>query len=508
MSKCLNDADLADDMGRLAEYPLEWAMYSFPWDAEPAIQVVELSEKYQKRFNCKYGLDDWACEFLDSLGEQIRARNFNGAVPVEPIREATCSGHGIGKSQISAILILFILSTRPHSKGIVTANTSAQLRTKTWAEVGKWLKYCITGHWFEFNNSNGNMNIFHKQHKDTWRADGQTCREENSEAFAGLHAATSSPFYLVDEASAVPMKIFEVMEGGLTDGEPMMFLFGNGTRNSGGFFNAFNKLRHRYNCRKVDSRSVKITNKSLINQWIQDYGEDSDFFRVRVMGEFPRASSMQFISNYLINILELQEYEYRHSAIVIGVDVARFGDDQSVIVVRKGQQMLSIKKFRGIDTMALSSQVALVANEIHPDMIFVDEGGIGGGVVDRLRQLGFKRLIGVQFGSSATDNVSYFNKRSEMWGLMREWMRSGGRVLEDDELKTDLTSIEYGFSAKDQIQLEKKKDMKRRGLASPDCADALAITFAEPVMPHTEQQVRDRYVEQYQEESYDPIAYS
>ncbi|EBI0451191.1 terminase, partial [Salmonella enterica subsp. enterica serovar Cerro] len=189
---------------------------------------------------------------------------------VEAYRCATSSGHGIGKSALTAWVILYIMSTRPFCKGVVTANTSEQLRTKTWGELGKWKKRCITGHWFEYNNGKGNMNIYHVDHMESWRCDGQTCREENSESFAGLHAANSSPFYIFDEASAVPDKIWEVAEGGLTDGEPFWFAFGNPTRNTGRFRECFRKFKHRWRRKQIDSRLAKMTNKELIEEWRND----------------------------------------------------------------------------------------------------------------------------------------------------------------------------------------------------------------------------------------------
>ncbi|HDK5141196.1 TPA: terminase, partial [Salmonella enterica] len=254
------EAMLADDMGRFFYDPLGFVMYAFEWGAG------ELDG-----FD---GPDEWQKEFLTDWGEAIRTNNFDGVKPVEAYRCATSSGHGIGKSALTAWVILYIMSTRPFCKGVVTANTSEQLRTKTWGELGKWKKRCITGHWFEYNNGKGNMNIYHVDHMESWRCDGQTCREENSESFAGLHAANSSPFYIFDEASAVPDKIWEVAEGGLTDGEPFWFAFGNPTRNTGRFRECFRKFKHRWRRKQIDSRLAKMTNKELIEEWRNDYGED------------------------------------------------------------------------------------------------------------------------------------------------------------------------------------------------------------------------------------------
>lgn len=479
---------IAKDMAKFYADPLSFVMYAFPWDTDRSLQIVKLQEPWASKYRCVYGPDEWACKFLDSLGADVKARNFDGVTAVEPIQYAVSSGHGIGKSAMAAWLVLWIMSTRPYSKGVVTANTGEQLASKTWAGVSAWLSKCVMKHWFTITTGKGAMRLVHVDHPDSWRVDAQTCREENSESFAGLHAASSTPWYLFDEASAIPQKIWEVAEGGKTDGEPMHFCFGNPTRNSGAFFECFGKNRHRWNTRQIDSRSVAITNKALFNQWVADYGEDSDFVKVRVRGVFPNASSMQFISRELVDLAmnrEPTDTPRLGQNCAVGVDVARFGDDQSVIRTRVGRdaKRFETKRYRELDTMQLSSRVAehitmLKLAGLNPT-VFIDGGGVGGGVVDRLRQLGYD-VVEVQFGGKADDPRKYLNKRAEMWGKLKEWLDIGS-IEKSETLATDLTSVEYMYTNADQIQLEKKEHMKGRGLASPDDADALALTFAFPV---------------------------
>lgn len=482
---------LAEDMARFYDDPLGFVLYAFPWDTDPALQVVRLPASYRMQYDCEFGPDLWACEMLESIGSDVRARGFDGVHAVEPIQYAVSSGHGIGKSAMSAWLTLWIMSTRPHSKGVVTANTGEQLASKTWAGVAAWKARCITGHWFDITTGKGAMRMVHNQHPDTWRVDAQTCREENSESFAGLHAASSTPWYLFDEASAIPAKIWEVAEGGKTDGEPMHFVFGNPTRNTGAFAECFGKQRHRWNTRQIDSRTVQITNKVLLAKWVEDYGEDSDFVKVRVRGVFPNASSQQFIARGLVDEAAKRQAEATQwvgRTACVGVDVARFGDDQSVIRTRVGRDARSIspKRFRGIDTMQLAARVAEHINYLRglglQVVVFVDGGGVGGGVVDRLRQLEYD-VIEVSFGGAPREPRKYLNRRAEMWGSMRDWL-AVGCVERDENLATDLTAVEYWYTVKDQIQLEAKDDMKARGLASPDDGDALALTFADPVPEH------------------------
>lgn len=176
---------------------------------------------------------------------------------------------------------------------------------------------------------------------------------------------------------------------------------------------------------------------------------------------------------------------YKHAPKVLGVDVARFGDDKSVLVCRQGLVAYGIRKYRDLDTMRLADIVIQVQKQEGIDAVFVDVVGLGAGVVDRLRQLGH-RVIDVNAGSTAGDEAQFYNKRAEMWVLMRDWLKDGGAIPDDLELKADLVSARYSYDLRNRIVLEKKADMKKRGLASPDCADALALTFAQPVHVMTE----------------------
>ncbi len=414
-------------------------------------------------------------------------------VQITPVQIAVASGHGIGKSALVAWLLLWALSTHEETRGVVTANTDSQLRTKTWAELAKWHRLCLCHDWFTLSATA----IYAAQpgHEKTWRIDMVPWSERNTEAFAGLHNQGKRLIVVFDEASAIPDVIWETTEGALTDQgtEILWCAFGNPTRNSGRFRECFGRWRHRWRHRQIDSRHVVLTNKTQIARWIADYGEDSDFVRVRVKGQFPRAGSMQFIGSDLIQAaLKAETRAFAHDALVIGVDVARFGDDQSVIYPRRGRDARTLApiRLRNVDTMTLAGRVAEEARRLRADAIFVDEGGVGAGVVDRLRQL-HVNVIGVQFGAKAdglslTDEIErYANKRAEIYGNLRQALKSGLALPDDPELIADLTAIEYGFNARDEIQLERKEEMKKRGLASPDIADALALTYAYPAMAGT-----------------------
>jgi len=365
--------------------------------------------------------------------------------------------------------------------------TAHQLRTKTWGELGKWKSRCIVGHWFEYNNGRGSMSIYHKSWPESWRADAQTCREENSEAFAGLHAANSTPFYIFDEASAVPDKIWEVAEGGLTDGEPMFFVFGNPTRNNGKFHECFTRQSHRWVTRQIDSRTAKMTNKKLIEEWRQDWGEDSDFFRVRVLGRFPRAGDTQFIpTDTVFQAMKRSPGRFLpDDPLICGIDVARGGDDNCYIVFRRGKDAKSEKTYRipgekSRDSMQVISKITMILDRHKPDVTFLDVTGIGGPMGDRLRQLSY-HVIDVGFGHTADDESKFRNKTSEMGYRLRQWLFEGGAIIDDAQLEQELTTREYFHDDADRLVLERKKDMKKRLGVSPDWADALYLTFAENV---------------------------
>lgn len=438
--------------------PLGYVYFAFPWGKPGVLANQE-------------GPDTWQVDVLRDLG--------NGTISAtEAVQLAVTSGHGIGKSCLVAWIILWFISTRPHPQIVVTANTKTQLETKTWRELAKWHKLAINGAWFKWSA----QRFYLIEHPETWFAACIPWSKERSEAFAGTHE--EHVLVVFDEASMVDDVIWEVTEGAMTQSGAFWVAFGNPTRNSGRFHGCFNRWKHRWITRQIDSRTAKMANKKQIDKWAEDYGDDSDFFRVRVKGQFPRVGSMQFIPTDIVVAARgkhLMLDQYGHAPRIIAVDVARYGDDQSVICKRQGLFCHPFRKFRGLDTMTLAGKVADEIKEFQPDAVFVDETGIGAGVIDRLRQLGHE-IIGVNFGGEAADKELYHRKGDEMWGRTRDWLKSGAAIPDDQELEDELTAREYGYSAKNAYQLEKKSDMKERGLSSPDVADALVLTFAEHVM--------------------------
>lgn len=469
------DVDIADWVATTYHDPLKFVLGAYPW-AEPGFL-----QHHQ-------GPDSWQTEFLIWLGEQVTARAFDGHTTVQPVRRAVSSGHGIGKSVLVAWIIDWIMSTRPHAQGTVTANTITQLQTKTWAALTRWTKLCLTGHWFEINADR----MYYKGFKESWFCAPQSSKEENSEAFAGQHAADSTSFYIVDEASAVPKAIYEVAEGGLTDGEPMIFLFGNPTRSIGAFHEAcFGAMRNRWQPQIIDSRTSKFTNKTQIAEWISDYGEDSDFVRVRVRGLPPSASDLQYIDSARVYAAQKRRVApLSDEPLVCGLDVARGGGDDCVFRFRRGPDAQSIPPVRIPGEQARDSmRLVTVADDLlNKDfggqriaLLFIDGTGIGGPIFDRLKQLGHRNLMDVQFGWKSPD-PKFANMRAFMWGQLREWL-TRGCIDSSARLESDLTGPGYSHNKQDQIVLEPKEHMKARGVDSPDDGDALALTFAASVRP-------------------------
>lgn len=474
---------LIDDMVGFVDDPLGFVMYAYPWDTDPSIQVVKLSEPWASMYGLEYGPDDWACEFLEELSQKIKENNFNGFNPVDPIREAVASGHGIGKSAITAWLVDFIMSTRPFSQGTVTANTSSQLETKTWAQIAKWTKRCITEHWFTVNTGRGSMKMYHKDNPEDWFCTAQTCREENSEAFAGQHAANATSFYINDEASAIPDAIWDVQEGGLTDGEPMQFAFGNPTRNSGKFYDCFHKRKHRWGNRQIDSRDVKITNKKHLNELIDDYGIDSDIVKIRVRGMFPSMSAKQFISTEDADAgfgRSIHPSQYEFAPKILTLDNAWEGDDDVVFGLRQGLAFQILRVIPKNDNdIHIANMLAQFEDEHDADGVFID-GGYGTGVLSAGKVMHRHHWRLVWFAEASPDD-GCLNMRAYMFKCVRDWLKDGGCYPADNGMHDEMISPETVPRLDGKIQIESKKELKKRLGWSTGKLDALGLSFSYPV---------------------------
>jgi hypothetical protein len=483
---------LIEDLASFTNDPLGFAIWAFPW-GEPGSPLEHRS------------LEQWQIDLLTQLGRGLLS-------PEEAIRIARVSGNGVGKSATVSIIILWSMTTFEDTKGVVTANTETQLKTKTWAELGKWFNMFIGRELFRLTATA----LFSRDpdRERTWRIDMVPWSEHNIVAFQGLHNEGKRLLIIFDEAAVIPDGIHEAADGCMTDANTQRIwcMFGNPNAPTGRFREAFpgGRFASRWLTDSIDSRSVSFTDKRESQNWIDDYGEDSDFVRIRVRGVFPRSGTIQFIGADLASSAAGREVSvYVFDPLCMGVDVARFGDDESVIYFRKGRDGRSIPpvRFRGVDTMTLASRVVEAYMHHRADAVFVDGGGVGGGVVDRLRQLRVP-VIEVQFGGKSDNNfgaiesgIAYANKRAEIWGSAKEWL-SVGAIPDLPDLITGLSGPEYGFNGRNEILLESKDSMRKRGVGSPDLADALALTFAYPVVPKLRNEMRPDALVQSE---YDPL---
>ncbi|MDR3555551.1 MAG: hypothetical protein P4L55_12415 [Syntrophobacteraceae bacterium] len=481
-------AALAAELGRYASDPHGWVLYAFPW-GEPGSELSSYP-----------GPDKWQEDILKDIGRRLSRDSREGVSEGAIIREATASGHGIGKSTLVAWLILWAVSTFEDTRGVVTANTEKQLLTKTWPELAKWFNLC----WFArgvpaarrglFEISASAIQSSDQKHQKTWRIDQVPWNERNTEAFAGLHNKGKRILLVFDEASAIPDVIWEVSEGALTDEgtEIIWCVFGNPTRNRGRFKDCFaGQHAGRWVSRQIDSRTCAITNKEQIQQWVEDYGEDSDFLKVRVRGVFPSLSARQFISVTDVDAAfgrHLRRDQYDFAPKILSVDPAWEGDDELVIGLRQGLAFTILRTIPKNDNdIDIANIIARLEDDEKADAVFID-AGYGTGIVSAGRTFG--RTWQLVWFAGASVDPGCANKRAEMWKLMRDWLKAGGAIPKDSVLYNDLIGPETVARVDGKIQIEPKDAMKKRGLRSPNRADCLAISFAYPVSARRSQPPR------------------
>lgn len=455
--------------------PLAFVLLTYPW-GEPGTPLEHFK-----------GPRKWQRDVLGTLRDHIK--DNQGKVDYDTFRKAVASGRGIGKSALVSWLVHWMLSTRIGSTTIVSANSEAQLRSVTWAEITKWLAMSLNSHWFEIAATRimpakwitELVERDLKKGTRYWAVEGRLWSEENPDAYAGVHN-WDGVMLIFDEASGIPDSIWSVSDGFFTENTPHRFhvAFSNPRRNTGYFYETFNSKRSFWRTSNIDAREVEGTDKNLYQRIIDEYGADSYQANVEVYGQFPSEGDDQFIPvNLVDDAMKRPKHKDETAPITIGVDPARFGSDATVIAVRQGRDLIDIKRLRGADTMEVVGHVIEAIEEYKPALTVVDEGGLGAGVVDRLKEQRYK-VRGVNFGNKAQKQLMYGNKRAEMWGAMRDWLKTAS-VPNDRFLKSDLIGPKTKPDSKGTLFLESKKDMKARGLASPDAADAIAVTFAFPV---------------------------
>lgn len=461
MKRANPDEELQEACVRFADDPLGYTRFMYDW-GKGILQEWE-------------GPDVWHQEVFGAIKEYLEGPE------TVPLCIAIASGHGAAKTAFVGWLIKWFMSCRPHPQVVCTANTETQLNTKTWREVAKWHKLSADRDWFDWTATS----YYLKAHPETWKANAIPWSENNTEAFAGTHE--ENVLVVFDEASKISDKIFEVTDGIFTTKKNIWVVCGNGTRNTGRFYDCFHKLKGRpWKTWTIDSRTCRAANREYLQKLVEQYGgEETDQARVRVRGLFPKTATRQLISTEAVEKCQKHEAEgFERLPKVLGVDIARFGENSSVICIRQGRKVSEMEILPKQDLMATAHHVAEVIKRERPIQTFIDGSGIGAGVVDRLRQLNFQ-VVDVNGGNSSI-NPRFLNKRAEMWYEMKEFIEGLCELPNDTKLKDELTCVEYDFTDKGRIRLDRKSDIMEQYGFSPDRADALAMTFAYPVADFSE----------------------
>jgi len=460
--------------------PEAFVLFAFPWGQKNTpLEHFRAPRAWQRR----------TLRRITGFIKDNRGRMTEGEL-IDALRRAVSSGRGVGKSALVSWLILWMLTTRIGSSVIVSANSENQLRKVTWGELTKWVTMSINAHWWEptatsLTPASWLTELVERDLKKGtryWGAEGKLWSEENPDAYAGVHNMDGM-MVIFDEASGIPDSIWSVAAGFFTENilDRYWFAFSNGRRNTGYFYEAVDgNKREFWESEKIDARTVEGTDKTIYQQIIEEYGEDSDEARVEVYGDFPKSGEDQFIGPHLVDdAMNRPLYKDSTAPVVLGVDPARGGLDSTVIAVRQGRDIVAIKRFKGDDTMTTVGHVIEAIEEYKPALTVIDEGGLGYGILDRLLEQRYK-VRGVNFGWKSKNPVMWGNKRAELWGAMRDWLKTAS-IPKDRVLKNDLVGPMKKPNSAGTIFLEGKKEMKARGLASPDAADAIAVTFAFPV---------------------------
>jgi hypothetical protein len=414
--------------------------------------------------------DDWQDKALDAYARHHRI--------------AIRAGHGVGKTAWQAWTVIHFLVTRPFPKVPCTAPTRQQLMDVLWPEIAKWL---MNAPELEPLLEWQKTRVVMRQYPERWFATARTSNKP--ENLSGFHE--ENMLFIVDEASGVDDRIFEVIDGALTTKGSKLIVCGNPTKTSGRFYDAFHSDRDMYWTMKVSCLDAKMASKDYAERMARKYGIESDVYRVRVAGEFPRGEPDTFIPLEFVEAAAARELEMKEDdPLHIGVDCARFGDDETVLQPRIGPVALPFEFYVRQDTMQTTGRILAMAKRLMAEYnksectVKIDDDGVGGGVTDRLREVVKEENLPIEVvdchnGAKAHDENHYDDWGTEAWSHLRDLLKAGDiQIPNDDDLIGQLSTRKYTVTSKGRIKLESKKDMKKRGLRSPDRADALVLAFA------------------------------
>lgn len=463
-------SDWRDAVKRWSENPFEFVLEAIfrmrPEEWHPWIPGTPRPEKPPP------GPELWQGNFLkDVAAAKIEGRR----------RFSVRAGHGPGKTTVEAWLILWFVLFFRNFKAPVTANSQDQLRDVVWAEIARWHRELppFLRDIIEVNAER----VFVKANPEASFAVSRTARPEKPEALQGFHAETLA--FFIEEASGIADVIFETAGGALSSEDSWVFMFANPTRTSGYFHRSHHANRENWRCYHVPSTHSSRVSPRYSEEVASEYGLDSNVYRIRVLGDFPLSEDDAVIPLGLIEAAcgrEVQPTD--RSGIVWGLDVARFGDDTTALAKRRGNALLApVQEWKKLDNMQVAGIVAKMFHEtplhLRPASINIDVIGLGAGVVDRLRELGLPAR-GINVGeASPTDPQRFMRLRDELWFAARDWFDAKDCTMpRDDGLMSELVQPKYKIESSGKLKVESKDDMKKRGVKSPNKADAFCLTFA------------------------------
>lgn len=402
-------------------------------------------------------------------------KDFLQAIARKERRISVRAGHGVGKSTACSWALIWHMTTRFPQKSVVTAPTSAQLFDALYSELKAWINKLppVLRESYEVFSDR----IVLKGAPESSFISARTSSSERPEALAGVHS--EHVLLVVDEASAVPEAVFEAAAGSMSGHSASTILISNPTRNSGLFYKTHHDLASDWYRMHVSCLNIPLVSADFVSQIKATYGDESNAYRIRVLGEFALADDDTLIPAELVDGAISRDISINSSEpLVFGLDVARFGSDRTALVKRKGNVVIEVKSWGGLDTMQVVGAIVNEAKLDRPDEICVDTIGLGSGVADRLRELGMN-VRDVNVAESSAMNPNANKLRDELWLAVKEWLATKSvKLPADDQLRHELVAPRYTFTSSGKVQVESKDSMRKRGMRSPDLADALCLSFA------------------------------
>jgi hypothetical protein len=410
--------------------------------------------------------DPWQAEFLDHIANGERKISVR-------------SGHGTGKSTAASWAMVWYLTTRFPCKIVVTAPTSSQLFDALFAELKSWIRN-LPPYVSELFEVTSDRVVLRAAPSEAFIS-ARTARAEAPEALAGVHS--QNVLLICDEASGVCESVFESASGSMSGFSATTVLLGNPTRSSGLFYDTHHRVKADWKTMHVSCLKSPRVSDEFVREMEVKYGAESNQFRVRVLGEFPLKEDNTVIPADTVQSAQKRDIESDPDTVPIwGLDVARFGADSSVLAIRHGNAITELISWKGLSLMELTGRVVDKYNKLiprqRPTEILVDSIGLGAGVVDRLQELDLP-VRGINVGEASSMSGTYLNLRAELWFKLKDWLAAKDCKLPvDSALFSELVSPRYQFTSSGKMKIESKDEMRKRGLPSPDKADAICLTLA------------------------------